>query len=868
MNPFFRKWGELVVGYRWIFLAVVLAITGAAIYSIVKNAYIDNSVEAFGNSSSNAQEVLEEFRDEFGRDDVFMVIVEGDVFTPEYIDRLDKLHKALAKINVDAPSLGERKADRDAKRGWYKLGRPFETAFDELKARSGGHSADFDEMDDAFGADEQGWKDVEGGSIIDETNSLINARVTAGSESKNDWGQMETKLDIHDLMRELPTTPEQMVALRKQVLGDPEAGIPPNSTLVGRVIDDKGMLSTVLLRTQFMDEKDSKVVNDEIQTILDQHSVDGFKLHLSGMPALAASLNRLMLGDMQKLFGVALLVLALVLLLIFRNPIGAIAPMCVVALSAIWAFGGMFAIGWPMTMITNVLPAFLICVGVADSVHVISVYRDARAVGIENNEAVIQAVAATGVPVFFTSLTTALGLLSFMLASVDAIGQMGRVGAFGVGLAFVHTLIFLPIALTFNKRGLMGVKAKSAAVIDRFLAWCAGLSTGDKRRRLTLVVSFTLTAAAIYGASTLRVWHNPLSWVPEDRAVRIAADLADSKLGGAASIQLMVRSNTEKGVKDVAFLKGMAKLEKSIHAYVDPGTKEQIVGNTFSVLDVVRESYRALNGGKQEFYRVPDTQEKVDAVFFAFESSDPGDLKRLMTINARTAHLTVQLKWLEATAYKPLAAYVEKAVDEHIPKDKASVDATGSAFTLLSTVGALLMDMIKSFGFAFLFITLVMIFLLKDLKLGLIAMVPNLMPIVYILGLMGFANIPIDMANLMIASIALGIAVDDTIHFLHHFRVNYDQSGNVEEAIAHSMAHCGRALVITSIILSLGFFVYLAATMYSMQRFGALIGLTVIFAVLLDLIVTPALLRTFFKNKKPIKGQADERVSNPVSAAA
>jgi predicted RND superfamily exporter protein len=133
-------------------------------------------------------------------------------------------------------------------------------------------------------------------------------------------------------------------------------------------------------------------------------------------------------------------------------------------------------------------------------------------------------------------------------------------------------------------------------------------------------------------------------------------------------------------------------------------------------------------------------------------------------------------------------------------------------------------------------------------------MVPNLLPIAIILGAMGYLEIPIDMANLLIASVALGIAVDDTIHYIFHFRVHHRQHGDANAAIAHSLKHSGRALVSTSIILSAGFFVFLSATMYSLQRFGALIGATVIIALLVDLILTPALLRTVFKTrscKKP-----------------
>ncbi|MEZ4463401.1 MAG: hypothetical protein R3F43_02510 [bacterium] len=176
------------------------------------------------------------------------------------------------------------------------------------------------------------------------------------------------------------------------------------------------------------------------------------------------------------------------------------------------------------------------------------------------------------------------------------------------------------------------------------------------------------------------------------------------------------------------------------------------------------------------------------------------------------------------------------------------MQATGSVYTLLTTIGSLIGDLLRSFGTAFLAITILMTpVLLRSLKLGLIAMVPNLLPIAFIMGIMGVAGIPIDMNTLLIASIAIGIAVDDTIHFLHHFRLYHDRSANVEDAIGFSMRHSGRAMVSTSLILLIGFSAYMGSQMVNIVRFGLLVGLTSAMALIVDLIVTPALLRFFYR---------------------
>jgi predicted RND superfamily exporter protein len=809
---------------------------------------VDNSVEAFGSSKDNSMAVLEEFRDVFGRDELFVVLAEGPVFTTEFLEKLDELHTELEAMDMEIPSLGERKRDRDVARD--QLGLKGESDGSGSPGPRGPPKTDDESVEEAFAAlegfgDDDGWGEEDEGSIVERITSLLNVRQTVGTPD----GGME----VGELIDEIPRTVEEMAALRATVLGDPAKGVPPNDTLIGQVVGYEGRHALVVIQTQFMDSKDSERVYRHIREVIAKHEGEHFKTYLSGGPALAASLNRLMLDDLGKLGLLAMLCLMIVMFIMFRHPIGALAPGAVCICAGIWAFGFSAAAGIPMTMLSQILPAFIICVGVADSVHLQSVYRQARRDGYENRDAVVYAVAHVGMPIFFTSLTTAVGLGSFRFASLTAVGQMGTVGAAGVFIAFFQTIILLPICLSFNKKSLLGAGVEGARdFIDTFLEWCVGLSAGSNRRRIgTLVGAGLLTLLAGYGVMQLRVWHNPVSWVPDSEHVRRSLDTHDEHAGGTAAVLLMIEAKGERGIKDLELVQGLEALEKDLKGYPHPAGEGTLVRNTISVLDLVRESNQALMGGGPEHHVIPHEQRALTDRFMAFENAGPDEMKRLMTIDGTTAQLTASMRWLDATSYLPFKTFLEDSIKRNVPGELARVRPTGTMYTLLSSVGALIMDLLATFGVAFGIISLLLILLLRDLKLGLIGMVPNLLPIVFILGLMGLADIPIDMANILIASIALGIAVDDTIHFLHHFQDHYKKEGDTEAAILHSMAHSGRALVVTSIILCAGFFVYIAATMVNMQRFGALIGITVIMALLLDLIVTPALLRTFYKQNEP-----------------
>jgi predicted RND superfamily exporter protein len=512
-----------------------------------------------------------------------------------------------------------------------------------------------------------------------------------------------------------------------------------------------------------------------------------------------------------------------------------------------------------MTVVTNVLPAFLACVGVADSIHIQSVYRDARARGVDNREAIIHAVATTGPPILFTTMTTAAGLLSFRFASLQAIVDVGTFGALGVCAALLYSLVFLPIVLDFNRKSLLGVRsgARRADRLDRFLDFCNGLSRdrvtaggkrSSRRRRLNLLASALLAAGGLVGASMLSVRHDPLTWFPPQTEIRQTYAEMDAHVGGTANVVLLIEALPGKTIKDRELLLRLERFEKRIEPYRLPGMQEPMVDNTTSVLDVVRESWRALNGGGDAFYELPDSQRGVVDMFTLFESASPDELKRLVTIDTARALMNIRVKWMDAWSYRPLTEAIQSEVEKGVG-DRAKAKLTGTVFAFFSVVAALIGDLLRSFSTAFVAITIMMILLLRELKLGLISMLPNLLPIVVVMGMMGFADIRIDVSNMLIASIAIGIAVDDTIHFLHQFRIHYRLTGDVDAAIDHAFSHTGRAIAMTSLILVSGFCVMLAASMSNIQRFGSLVSLTIVLALFIDLIFAPALLRTFYKSR-------------------
>jgi predicted RND superfamily exporter protein len=826
-SRFYQWLARTCLRHRYPVLAVYALITATLGYHAVTALVVDNSTEAFVVADSGPAQVLDELFRDFGSDKYLQVVVEGDVFSLDFLERLRRLHDALSSIDVELDRPLEAAPDNAPDNDFDDFEDAPDGAFDDFE--------DFGAVDpDAPGVRADAWGEEGGGSVIDETVSLLNARdVRAGPDGS---------IEVRDLLDPLPNA-AALPALRQRVLSDP--------ALLGRVVGREGHHAVVLLRLQPMSELDSRKVYDAAIAIAEQQGAPGFAIHVGGVPAMNTVLNRTMSDDMVLLSGLSLLVAGLVLLYIFRHLLAALGPALVIGQAFCWVLGLMALADVPLTMVTSALPAFLTAVGLGDAIHIQSTYRDARMRGMDNDAAIERALGHTGTPIAYTSLTTAIGLLSFQFASLPAIRDLGLYGALGVGFAYLLSTTFLPIVLHYNRTSLMGARPAEQGRdrIDAFLARCSALSAPRRhsRRRLwvTLAVGAVLLAGMLASLTRLQVYHNIMTWLPADLPMRVATQTLDEHVGGTASVVLLVEPKPGGSLTDPALLHGLEAFEREMQTYDDPRFGLDAVSNVTSLLDILRETNRTLHGGDQAHYRIPDDARAVRDILTLLESSGESELRQLVTVDLARTMVVLRVRWMDASGYEPLVAHVERGIEAHLA-DHARVRITGSVHNLFWVVVRLLDDLLRSFSLAFVVITVVMLLLLRDVKLGLLAMVPNLMPVAAILSFMVAADIPIDINNLMVASVAIGIAVDDTIHFLHQFQRHYREHGDTESAIAHAFSTTGRAMISTTMIMAGGFSVFLGATLINMQRFGMLMMLTVISALLIDLIFTPALLRLLY----------------------
>jgi predicted RND superfamily exporter protein len=328
----------------------------------------------------------------------------------------------------------------------------------------------------------------------------------------------------------------------------------------------------------------------------------------------------------------------------------------------------------------------------------------------------------------------------------------------------------------------------------------------------------------------------------------------DRELKGSLTLEIVLDTGRKNGIYEPWVLNRIELVGRKIEK---TNRKDISVGKVFSITDILKEIHQALNENKKAFHRIPQDSKIIAQELLLFENSRADELMRIVDSQFQKTRMTVKTSWVDAVVCKDFLQDINYHLQNAF-KNKIETTITGLIALMSRTVSAAIYSMAKSYLIAFLVITLMMIFLIGDMRIGLLSMVPNLIPIIVTMGFMGLMDIPLDINSLMIGSIALGIVVDDTVHFLYNFQKFYQRRGDPYYAVEKTLLGVGRALVITSLVLATGFFILMCSSLKNLLNFGLFTGVTIIIALLADLVLVPAILTKVAPKRAVFKIQADQ----------
>ncbi len=648
--------------------------------------------------------------------------------------------------------------------------------------------------------------------------SLTTARIVYG-EGENVY--------FSPLVPEIPSTPDELISIKKKALSDPF--IP--GTLISTNARNTAIVAEI---DHIIGEFDYKVdLLSQIRDFLRKEEIKtGKHFSIGGTCVLDDALFRHTQRDQIRFFPVMVLVIILVMFLMFRQVMLTLLPLIVVLLSAIWTYGFMVLLGYKINVISTIIGPLILAVAIADSMHFIADYlHETAAAKPDKVECIGRTFSRLTGPCAMTSLTTVLGLLSLLSADLVPIRQFGLVAAGGVGFAFVITIFLLPILFSIIPYPAKKQREKIHTGFFQKLLTCLGHWRKGKAVAV-LSISFLAIVPAVLSLLHISVGTNSLDYFRRNDKVRLQTEWIDSNIGGTTSLEFFIDTGKEDALKSPTLLRKMEDFQNYLKGI------DGITG-VYSAVDLVKSLNRAFNDGDEGYFTIPPSSIAVAQELFIVEGSK--EVEALLSDDYSRGRITARVEMDVSQRLAHRMPEIKRHMQE-IFGDAATVTPTGVVYLMNRMERYLLSSQIKSFVLAFVVISVTIAVMLRSFRLGILAMIPNFLPILFTSALMPLLGIALDVGTVMVAGVALGLVVDDTIHFLARLKIEAERTGDIRRAITEALISTGRPIIFTSIVLSLGFLVLLFASFNPVIHFGILSCIVILLAVVFDLIVLPAIL--------------------------
>jgi len=588
-----------------------------------------------------------------------------------------------------------------------------------------------------------------------------------------------------------------------------------------------------------------------IKDIAEQYRSKDFSIRMGGEPIIDKAHSEIV-HNTVGLASVGIFITILIMLgLVFRRVSGVLLPLTIIVLSFILTLSFMGLANIPMTLISQTFPPLLLAFGVLDAVHFLTIFFKQLESNVDKRQALIKTMKNFGPAMFFTSITTSIGFLSFYGAEIRPVSDLGMVAPIGIMSAFFYTVLLIPAIFILAPIKLTSVKLKT--VKPKRNSWTQRIekslhtisSNAAHRPKIILLCTGLLLIFAGYGINDLRFSFNTLKMFTEGYPVRVDAEWIDEKMGSSLSFEVIVDTRKENGLLDPVVLNKMEQMNRFAESLT---FSHFSVAKSTSLVDTLKQINRSLHENKGVYYSIPQQRNLIAQEILLFENGGSDDLEELVDSLFSKARITIRLPNADAVDYLPLRRQLINKY-EQVFLDKAKITVTGSMDLSTRSIVNVMEALGISYLIAGLSITILMILFLASVKMGLISMLPNLFPVLLTLGIMGWLDIPIDMMTLLGGSVALGIAVDDTVHFMYKFKHFFDKFNDSQLSIKYTIDSVGRAIFFTTVIMVTGFLVFIFVPLVPIRNFGLLTAFTMVTALLSDLLIAPALVTIFYRNK-------------------
>ena len=602
--------------------------------------------------------------------------------------------------------------------------------------------------------------------------------------------------------------------------------------------DKQSIRSAIYLKKDIVNTADRKdFIIDDLIPIVKKFEIDtGVKVHTSGMPYIRTLNSQNIVDEIGLFIGAALFVTSLIFFFFFRSWRATLISMCTVIIGVMWAFGFLGLMQYEITVLTALIPPLIIVIGIPNCIFLINKYQ--QEIQLHGNQAksLQRVITKVGNATFMTNLTTACGFATFILIKSELLNEFGIVASINIVAIFLLSLLIIPIFYSYlavpkNKH----LKHLNKTWINKFVDWIEKMV---RTRRITIYISaVVLLCASIIGIYNIKISGSLIEDMPKNTEFFKDIRFFEKEFEGIMPLEIMVDTKKKKGVMNLPTLNRIDELQdhiKEIPEFAKP----------ISIVELIKYSKQAFYNGNPEYYQLPNNQERNFILSYAKSSTTNTDLlSSYVDSTGQFARITTFMKDTDPDRFKRIEEDLNIEIAKVFPAERYNVSVTGKALVFQKGTHYLVNNLVLSLSLAILLIAIIMAWMFRSFKMILISLIPNLLPLIITAGVMGFVGVPIKPSTILVFSIAFGISVDDTIHFLAKYRQELVANNwKIKRSVYAALRETAVSMFYTSIVLFFGFSVFTISSFGGTVALGALVSITLLFAMLSNLILLPTLL--------------------------
>lgn len=576
----------------------------------------------------------------------------------------------------------------------------------------------------------------------------------------------------------------------------------------------------------------------------------GMKVYTSGMPYIRTLNSQNIIDEIGMFIGAAVLVTSIIFFFFFRSYRATFISMITVIIGVLWAFGILGLLKYEITVLTALIPPLIIVIGIPNCIFLINKYQQEIKQHGNQAKSLQRVIAKVGNATLMTNVTTASGFATFILTNSQLLKEFGIVASICIIAIFLLCLLIIPIVYSFmpvpkNKH----LKHLNKRWINRFVDW---MENKVRHNRIAIyIISIGLLCVSIIGIYNIKISGSLVEDMPKKTEFFKSIRFFEKEYKGIMPLEILIDTKRKKGVMKLATLKRMNKLQEYIEEFPE-------FSKPLSVVDLVKYSKQAYYNGNPEYYQLPNSQERSFILSYAKSSTkDTNLLKSYVDSTGQFARITTFMKDTGTERFDRIEEDLKAKALKIFPQDRYTVSFTGKALLFQKGTKYLVKNLIISLSLAILLIALFMAWMFRSFRMILVSLIPNLLPLIITAGLMGFLGVPIKPSTILVFSIAFGISVDDTIHFLAKYRQELIANNwKIKKSVYAALRETGVSMFYTSIVLFFGFSVFTISSFGGTVALGALVSVTLVFAMLANLLLLPSLLLSLEKsiaNKQTLK---------------